>query len=122
VLEGRHGIRPQPDITFKAFAEIYIRDHAELHKRSVEREILKMLNRAFGSLVLHEITAQQIEQQSAQARCLDCGPGWAEVGQYGFGGRWKSWWTARGSNSRPPHCERGALPTELAAHTHEISV
>ena len=26
------------------------------------------------------------------------------------------WWTARGSNSRPPHCERGALPTELAAH------
>jgi hypothetical protein len=122
VLEGRHGIRQQPDITFKAFAEIYIRDHAELHKRSVEREILKVLNRAFGSLVLHEITAHQIEQHSAQARCLDCGPGWAEVGQYGFGGRWKSWWTARGSNSRPPHCERGALPTELAAHTHEISV
>ena len=28
----------------------------------------------------------------------------------------KRWWTARGSNSRPPHCERGALPTELAAH------
>jgi len=45
-------------------------DHAELHKRSVEREILKVLNRAFGSLVLHEITAHQIEQHSAQARCL----------------------------------------------------
>jgi hypothetical protein len=28
----------------------------------------------------------------------------------------KSWWTAGGSNSRPPRCERGALPTELAAH------
>src|SRR6188508_1031897 len=28
----------------------------------------------------------------------------------------EGWWTARGSNSRPPHCERGALPTELAAH------
>src|SRR5579871_149820 len=26
------------------------------------------------------------------------------------------WWTARGSNSRPPRCERGALPAELAAH------
>jgi len=26
------------------------------------------------------------------------------------------WWTAGGSNSRPPRCERGALPTELAAH------
>ena len=29
----------------------------------------------------------------------------------------ESWWTARGSNSRPPHCERGALPAELAAHS-----
>ena len=28
----------------------------------------------------------------------------------------KGWWTAGGSNSRPPRCERGALPTELAAH------
>ena len=64
MLEGRHGIRQQPDITFKAFAEIYISDHAELHKRSVERdrEILKVLNRAFGSLILHEITAHLIEQ------------------------------------------------------------
>ena len=25
------------------------------------------------------------------------------------------WWTAGGSNSRPPRCERGALPAELAA-------
>src|SRR5262249_10343316 len=29
----------------------------------------------------------------------------------------KEWWTARGSNSRPPRCERGALPAELAAHS-----
>jgi putative transposase len=28
----------------------------------------------------------------------------------------ESWWTAGGSNSRPPRCERGALPAELAAH------
>ena len=28
-----------------------------------------------------------------------------------------SWWTAGGSNSRPPRCERGALPAELAAHS-----
>src|ERR1019366_6846616 len=26
------------------------------------------------------------------------------------------WWTTGGSNPRPPHCERGALPTELVAH------
>src|ERR1700677_2494105 len=28
------------------------------------------------------------------------------------------WWTAGGSNPRPRHCERRALPTELAAHLH----
>jgi hypothetical protein len=27
-----------------------------------------------------------------------------------------NWWTAWDSNPRPPRCERGALPTELAAH------
>src|SRR5438105_917199 len=32
------------------------------------------------------------------------------------------WWTAGGSNSRPPRCERGALPTELAAHSSELRV
>ena len=25
----------------------------------------------------------------------------------------KSWWSQAGSNRRPPHCERGALPAEL---------
>ena len=46
-------------MTFAQFAEIYLRDHADLHKRSADRdrEILKVLNRAFGSLILHEITA-----------------------------------------------------------------
>ena len=34
ILEGRHGIRRQPDITFKSFADIYLKDHADLHKRS----------------------------------------------------------------------------------------
>ena len=29
----------------------------------------------------------------------------------------EKWWTAGGSNSRPPRCERGALPTELAAQS-----
>lgn len=64
ILEGRHGIRPQPDITFKGFSATYLTDHAELHKRSVDRdrEILKVLNRSFGSLILHEITTHRIEQ------------------------------------------------------------
>src|SRR5580700_3328556 len=35
------------------------------------------------------------------------------------GHRWiaEFWWTTRDSNPRPPHCERGALPTELVAHS-----
>src|SRR5438876_8557774 len=28
----------------------------------------------------------------------------------------EDWWTAGGSNPRPLHCERSALPAELAAH------
>ena len=30
------------------------------------------------------------------------------------------WWTRGDSNPRPPRCERGALPTELLAHRHEL--
>jgi len=64
ILDGRHGIRRQPDIAFKEFATIYLRDHADLHKKSAkrDREILKTLNRFFGSAILHEITSHRIEQ------------------------------------------------------------
>ena len=63
-MEERHGIRRQPDITFRKFAKVYLRDHAEVHKRSVgrDREIIARLNRVFGSMVLHEITRHRIEQ------------------------------------------------------------
>src|SRR5688572_31546289 len=36
------------------------------------------------------------------------------------GACWKNrekWWSGRGSNPRPSHCERDALPTELPPHT-----
>lgn len=64
VLEGRHQIRRQPDITFKTFANTYLTDYAQQHHRSVERDkfIIAVLNRAFGSLLLHEVTAHRIEQ------------------------------------------------------------
>ena len=32
------------------------------------------------------------------------------------------WWSRGGSNSWPPHCERGALPTELLPHAEENTV
>ena len=64
ILEGKHGIRRQPDITFCEFAKIYLRDHAEVHKRSIDRdrEIIRRLNRVLGAVVLHEITRHRIEQ------------------------------------------------------------
>ena len=31
-----------------------------------------------------------------------------------------NWWRRGGSNSRPPHCERGALPAELRPHGERI--
>jgi hypothetical protein len=50
VLEGRHGIRRQQEVTFKTFAATYLTDHAEMHKHSVyrEREIIKVLNRSLA--------------------------------------------------------------------------
>ncbi len=64
ILDGRHGIRRQPDITFREFAATYLRDYAHPNKRSVGRdvEIVKVLNRAFGLVLLHEVTAHRIEQ------------------------------------------------------------
>ena len=58
------GFAASPDITFQAFAKVYLRDHAEIHKRSVgrDREIISRLNRVFGAMVLHEITRHRIEQ------------------------------------------------------------
>src|SRR5437867_11861619 len=35
---------------------------------------------------------------------------------------WHYWWRRRGSNPRPPHCERGALPAELRPHRAKIIV
>src|SRR5687767_6875401 len=32
------------------------------------------------------------------------------------------WWSRWGSNPRPPHCERGALPTELLPHTVKAGI
>ncbi len=64
ILDGRHGIRRQPDTTFRDFAKTYLRDHSALNKKSTERdeEIIKTLDRFFGPLILHEITVHRIEQ------------------------------------------------------------
>src|SRR5665213_356276 len=64
ILEGHHGIRQLPDIAFAKFAEIYLTDHADLHKRSAvrDREIVKTLNRFFGPMILRDISRHRVEQ------------------------------------------------------------
>ena len=65
ILEGRHGIRRQPDILFRDHAAHYLEASkadktVSLDRR--DREIVKVLVRFFGSVLLHELTAHRIEQ------------------------------------------------------------
>ncbi len=65
ILEGRHGIRRQPDILFRTFASDYL-DGSKADKTASsdrrDREIVSVLNGHFGGVLLHEITPHRIEQ------------------------------------------------------------
>ena len=65
ILEGRHGIRRQPDILFRDFAAHYL-DASQADKTPSsdrrDREIVAVLNRYFGGALLHEITPHRVEQ------------------------------------------------------------
>jgi integrase len=79
ILDGRHGIRRQPDITFKEFAREYMRTHAIPNKKaSTRKRDTEMLDRVllptFGDQLLRDITAFGIEQLKAK-RLLTCRPG-----------------------------------------------
>ena len=65
ILEGRHGIRRQPDVAFQVFATHYL-DASQGDKTTSsdrrDREIVKVLTRFFGGVLLHELMAHRIEQ------------------------------------------------------------
>jgi integrase len=63
VLDGKHQIRRQPDVTFRQAAKEYLDLYAIPHQKSPTRaaEAIEVLNRAFGSMLLTEITAFTIE-------------------------------------------------------------
>ncbi len=90
ILEGRHGIRRQPDILFRDFAAHYL-DASKADKTISsdrrDREIVVVLNRFFGSVLLHEITALRIEQyQKGAPRRTLARPRAEECGQAGEAG------------------------------------
>ncbi len=70
ILEGRHGIRRESDISFRQFAEKYRTTHLLVVKRPStqqrEIEILRILERQFGNLRLREVTTFGIEQFRAK--------------------------------------------------------
>ena len=83
---------------------------ARLMLALMARPALRRVVFAFARVVRHEITPHRIEPFKRESLAGKCG--WKEGGE--------EWWTAGGSNSRPPRCERGALPTELAAHSTNL--
>lgn len=80
ILEGKHGIRRQPDITFAAFSAEYMKTHAIPHKKPStllrDRQMLAaVLLPAFGKQILRDITAFGIEQFKARRLAAGCRPG-----------------------------------------------
>lgn len=79
ILEGKHGIRRQPDITFKAFAKTYIDEYCVPNLRpgtvSTARSVVKRLNDTFGNQLLREITSFGIEQFKSKLVALGLKPG-----------------------------------------------
>jgi integrase len=96
ILEGRHGIRRQPDILFKQFATEYL-DASKADKTASsdqrDREIAAVLNRFFGGVLLHELTAYRIEQFKRER----------------LAGRWR----ARGQTSAPKPVRPATVNREL---------
>ena len=79
ILEGKHGIRRQPDITLREFWPIWLENYAKQHHREStldrEQHIWRVLDRHLGSTILHEITSFTIEQFKAKRRASGCKPG-----------------------------------------------
>ena len=79
ILDGKQGIRRQPDVTFAEFTREYLKTHSIPNKRaSTQKRDGEMLARvllpAFGGQLLRDITTFGIEQLKAK-RLLSCKPG-----------------------------------------------
>jgi integrase len=95
ILEGKHGIRRQKDVSFREAAKLYLDNYAAQHKLSASRDagIVANLNQSFGPLVLHEITGLRILQ-------------WQKA-------RLAGTWRAKGQKGRPKPVRPGTVNREL---------
>ncbi|MAG71060.1 MAG: tyrosine-type recombinase/integrase [Vicinamibacterales bacterium] len=70
ILEGRHGIRRQPDITLRRFWPIFRDTYAKVHHRATtldrEKHIWRTLDRHLGAMILHQISAFTVEQYKSK--------------------------------------------------------
>lgn len=78
ILEGRHGIRRQPDITLREFWPVWVENYAKQHHRhtTLHRGLYtwRVLDRHLGGMILHEITAFNTEQYKAKRRAAGIKP------------------------------------------------
>jgi hypothetical protein len=92
--------------------------HGRLSPRIVQRRGWAVTPAAsmavFGGPACRE-PGQEQGQQKGQQKTRDAGKH-AGFEWFVLLGAWNLWWRGGGSNSRPPHCERGALPAELPPH------
>jgi hypothetical protein len=96
ILDGRHGIRRQPDVTFRQFAALYLEHHSEIRKRDKgkrDRYTLRVLNAELGARPLHEVTSCE----SARG----CGSAVARRG-----GAWREGGEASEAGERQPRARR----------------
>jgi integrase len=68
ILEGKHQIRRQPDVTFSQAAREYLDLYAIPHNKSPQRakEAIEVLKREFGGMLLTQITPFTIEAWKAK--------------------------------------------------------
>ena len=72
ILEGKHGIRRQPDITLRKFWPVWFENYAMQHHRdsTLAREVStwRTIEHHLGGLMLHEITTFSLEQFKAKRK------------------------------------------------------
>ena len=114
--------RETRDRNLAFFGALYVGLPAEARSGRGRSAVAPVRSRGYGGTAFacdHERAGLPAEARSGR-ESVRLRPGAISTGYGGQPSRAfmsEGWWTAQGSNLRPPRCERGALPAELAAHS-----